>query len=207
MNSTLSCRTRIALSCCLLVAVGVVVAPEALGQDNHLPMISAPPPMKFVSRSERTQLSAAHDAKARARATIELAEVRLGRAEQLTAEQRYDAANAELGVYQGLIEDVLSHLTENKKAASKMRDTFKRLELALRAHCSRIEAIRRVTPAEYAIHVKTICECARMARAEALNAFYGETVVREQAASHEEGVSAGGGAGAKEAAPDPVKKQ
>ena len=206
MNSTLSCRTRIVLSCCSLVAAAVFIAPTAHGQDNHLPVISAPPPMKFVSRSERTQLSATRDAKARARATIELAELRLARAEQLTAEQRYDSANAELGVYQGLIEDVLSHLGENKKAASKMRDTFKRLELALRAHCARIEAIRRVTPAEYAVHVKTICECARMARAEALNAFYGDTVVKEQA-SHEEGNSAGG-AGAKDVtAPDPAKKQ
>jgi hypothetical protein len=203
MEYTLSCRMRIVLSCCLLVTATVFIAHEARGQDNRLSTITAPPPMKFVSRSERTQLSAMRDVKARARTTIEMAEARLSRAEQLTAEQRYDAASSELGVYQGLIEDALSNLGANNPR--KLRDTYKRLELALRAHCSRIEAIRRVTPAEYAVHVKTICECARNARSEALNAFYGDTVVREEAL-HENGKSSGGGSGAKDAVSDAAKK-
>jgi hypothetical protein len=185
MNSTLSCRMRIVLSCCLLVAVVVFIAPEARGQDYHLPLVSSPPPpMKLVSRSERTQLSSIHDSKSRTRATIELAEARLGRAEQLTAGQQYDAASAELGVYQGLVEDVLSYLG-NPSTGKKQRDTYKRLELALRAHCARIEAIRRVTPSEYAVHVKAICECARNARSEALNGFYGDTVLRDDSSENQ----------------------
>lgn len=191
MNNTLSCRRRIVLGCCSLVAVIVFIAPETRGQDYRLPLISAPPPppMKFVSRNERTQLSAARDAKARTRSAIMLAEARLARAEQLTAGQQFEAASAELGVYQGLVDDALAYLGsvgEKKKS----RDIYKHLELSLRAHCSRIEAIRRMTPAEYAVHVKAICELARQARSEALNAFYGDTVVREDTA--QEKPSSGG---------------
>jgi hypothetical protein len=205
MNSTLSCRKRIVLSCCLLVAVVVFIAPAARGQDYQMSFISSPPPpMKFVSRSERTQLLAMRDAKARTRATIELAEARLARAEQLTAGQQYDQASDELGVYQGLVENVL-HYLNNEQTGKKQRDTYKRLELALRAHCARIEAIRRVTPAEYAVHVKAICECARNARTEALNAFYGDTVIRDD--SMDEGKHSGGSKGTEDATPGSVKKQ
>ena len=202
MNSTHSLRYRIVLGCCLLTVAAAYAAPEARGQDGHMPFISAPaPPMKFVSRTERTQLSATRDAKARARATIELAEARLARAEQLTAEQKYIAASGELGAYEGLIEDALDYLDDITKNDNKLRDTYKRLELALRAHCMRLEAIRRVTPAEHAVHVKSICECARSARTEALNSFYGDTVVPTE--SSHEGVKHKGD----EAAADSAKKQ
>jgi hypothetical protein len=196
---------RIVLSCCSLVAVIVFIAPETRGQDYRLPLISAPPPppMKFVSRSERTQLSTARDAKSRTRAAIQMAEARITRAEQLTAGQQYEAASAELGIYQGLVDDALDYLNsvETKK---KSRDIFKNLELALRAHCARIEAIRRITPAEYAVHVKAICEYARSARTEALNAFYGDTVIREAAP---EGEKVSGGGSMKDSVSGAAKKQ
>ena len=189
MNSTLSCRMRIVISCCSLVAVIVFIAPEARGQDNHLPLISAPPPpMRFVSRNERTVLSSARDVKSRTRSAIELAEARLTRAEQLTAGQQYEAASAELGIYQGLMDDALAYLDRESK---KQRDIYKRLELALRTHGARLESIRRVTPSDYAVHVKMICECARNARTEALNAFYGDTVIQD--VSPENGKHSGSG--------------
>jgi hypothetical protein len=205
MKYPLSCRLLIVSSCCLLFATALFVAPEARGQDMRMPLVAAPPPMKFVPRSERTQLSNAHDAKARTRAAIELAEARLSHAEQLTALQQYDAASSELGVYQGLIDDAIYYLGEQLKAGKgKMRDTYKRLELALRTHCSRIEAIRRITPSEYAVNVKAICECTRNARVEALNGFYGDEVIGE--VSREDQKSSGGET-PKDSAPDSVKKQ
>jgi hypothetical protein len=205
MNSTLSCRRRIVLSCCSLVAVIVFIAPETRGQDHRLPLISAPPPppMKFVSRGERTQLAGARDAKSRTRATISLAEARLTRAEQLTAGQQYEAASAELGIYQGLVDDALDYLDSVEKK-KKSRDVYKNLELALRAHCARIEAIRRMTPAEYAVHVKAICEHARNARTEALNAFYGDTVIRDNSPEAEK---VSGGGSIKGSSPGSVNKQ
>jgi hypothetical protein len=203
MKSQLSCRMLVVSSCCLLFASALFVAPQALGQDMRLPLIAAPPPMKFVPRNERAQLSSAHDAKSRTRAAIELAEARLSRAEELTATQQFEAASAELGVYQGLVDDALYYLGELKTGKDKMRDTYKRLELALRAHCSRIEAIRRITPSEYAVNIKAICECTRNARAQALNGFYGDTVMGE-VSREDEKVS--GGEIPKDSATGSVKK-
>ncbi|HYJ45787.1 MAG TPA: hypothetical protein VEV81_04165, partial [Pyrinomonadaceae bacterium] len=175
----------------LLLTFILCVVHEGRAQDIHLPFVGAPPPMKFVPRSERTQLSSVNDAKAHTRAAIELAEARLARAEQLTAEQQFDAASAELGIYQGLIDDALHFLDDATKGKNnKMRDTFKHLELAIRAHCTRLEAIRRVTPSEYAVNVKAICEYAREARDAALNSFYGDTVIKEST-QLEKGASGG----------------
>jgi hypothetical protein len=203
MKYTLSCRMLIVSSCCLLFASALLFVPEARGQDMRMPLVAAPPPMRFVPRSERAQLSNAHDAKSRTRAAIEMAEARLSHAEQLTASQQYDAASAELGVYQGLIDDAIFYLNELKSRKNQMRDTFKRLELSLRTHCSRIEAIRRITPSEYAVNVKAICESARNARAEAINGFYGDDVMGEVSREDEK---ASGVEATKDSAPGSVKK-
>lgn len=203
MNSPLSCRTRNVLGCSVILASALLVAIEARGQDVRNALVPAPPPMKFVPRNERTQLLATRDSKARTRAAIELAELRLSRAEQLTAMQQYDVASAELGVYQGLIEDALYALTETRKN-NKSRDIYKRLELSLRAHCARLEAIRRITPNEYAVNIKAIAECARRARTEALNAFYGDTVVRDVA---QDDVTPSHSGGRNDTLPDSTKKQ
>src|SRR5947199_6577831 len=107
MYAILSCRRRVILSSCLVLASALCVTMEARGQDTHLPFVAAPPPMKFVPRSERAQLSGERDAKARTREAIGLAEQRLTHAEALTAAQQYDAASDELGIYQGLVEDAI----------------------------------------------------------------------------------------------------
>jgi hypothetical protein len=150
--------------------------------------------MKLVSHAERAQLMSARDVKARTRASIELAEARLRRAEEFTSALQYDAAATELGCYHGLIENVMGYLSELKTDKGKMRDLFRKLELSLRAHGVRIESMRRSTPAEYSINIKPIIEYTRSARTEALNAFYGDTVVRVESAKREETKpSAGGG--------------
>ena len=189
MNSPLSDRTQMVMSLCSLLTLTVCLACVAQAQES--PLTSAPPPMKFVSHSERAQLSSARDVKARTRASLELAELRLQRAEELTAALQYDAASSELGCYQGLMEDAMKYLGEVKSDKGKMRDIFKRVELALRAHGIRIESIRRVTPAEYNVNIKPIAEYTRGARTEALNYFYGDTVVRVEAKQEEAKVPAG----------------
>ena len=49
-----------------------------------------------------------------------------------------------------------------------------------RGNVSRLEVIRRSTPVDYAENVKAAAEYARNARSEALEAFYGHTVLREE---------------------------
>ncbi len=151
----------------------------ASAQDDRSAPLTAPPPLKILSPTERTQLESARDMKTRVRLTMELAETRLAQAERLTTAQSYDKAATELGIYQGLIEDVMQYLSKTAPNAGKIRDLYKRIELTLREQAPRLETIRRTTPAEYAINVKAAADYARGARTDALNSFYGDTVMRE----------------------------
>jgi hypothetical protein len=137
--------------------------------------------MRFVSRDERTQLVAAKDMKARLRTTIELAEVHLARAEESTSQKRFDQASEEVGRYLGLVNDarlVLAGLNSDKDST---RDLYRRFDIALRAQVPRLAVIRRTTPAEYASHIKAAEDFARDTRTEALDSFYGHSVLREDA--------------------------
>jgi len=171
-------RRRVArgslLVLCLLCCFRALAA-----QDPPNPQMSAPPPLKTIPRDERTELDQTQDSKARVRRTIELAEIHLGLAEQHTTALQYDLASNELGKYQALLEDVLHLLTGMSPERTKTRDLYKRIELALRAHGPRLTAMRRITPLEYAVWIKETEDFARHGRTEALNSFYGQTVVRD----------------------------
>jgi len=165
---------------CLLMAFIACAGSSARGQDNLLvPSPSAPPPLRFISGNERAQLSAARDAKARLKAAVEMAQLRLLRAEQFTIDQRFTLATIELGIYQALIEDLLRFLGRQKADSNKTRDFYRLLEIELRKHGMRLEAIRRVTPTEYAMHVKAIADFADDARTNALNSFFSGTVIEQ----------------------------
>ena len=166
---------------CLAISVPVLRAQEPAAQQ-----LTAPPPLKIVSREERARIDQADDPKARIRATIELAELRLAKAEILTSEHDFEGATGELGKYEALIDDALNYLSPMIRDKTKTRDLYKRLELALRAHGPRLTAIRRSTPLEYAVWIKELEEFARKGRTEALNSFYGHTVFREPQKKAEE---------------------
>jgi hypothetical protein len=165
----------IAVLATLLIALCQVAsaAPFRLQQQT------APPPLKIIIKAEREQLTAARDEKARVKLTIELAEVHLTRVENQTAIQQYDGASSEIGMYWALIEDVLNYMKTLGREGNRRRDLYKRLELALRAHGPRLNAVRRTTPAEYAVWIKEVETFARDSRTEALDSFYGNTVVRD----------------------------
>lgn len=144
-----------------------------------VPAPPAPPPMKFITSNERGQLSSTRDAKARVKASLELGETRLLRAEQFAADQRYIASTYELGIYQAIVEDVLRFMGKQKSDHNKTRDLYKRLEIELREHWIRLEAIRRVTPSEYAGHIKAVADFTDDARTNALNGFFSDTVLQQ----------------------------
>jgi hypothetical protein len=141
--------------------------------------LPAPPPLKRVTAIEIAQLQGTKDLKARVRLSLELAEGHLANAERFTTVSQFDEASNELGQYQAVYEEALQYMSSLPDKGNKTRDAYKRIELSLRAHSPRIETIRRSTPREYAINVKTLAEYAKDAREEALNAFYGDTVLRE----------------------------
>src|SRR5258706_13897682 len=83
-----------------------VLSPRALAQQPRSPRLPAPPPMRYVSTTERSELNTSKDAKSRIRATIDLATTRLSRSEALTSQKNSNLASEELGAYLGLIYNV-----------------------------------------------------------------------------------------------------
>lgn len=146
-------------------------------QEPRKLKLPAPPPMKFVSRDERSQLTAIRDPKSRIRTTIELAETHLKRAENLTSQKRFDQASEELGGYLGLIDDGLSFIGGLNRDKGSTRDLYRHLDLALRTHIPRLAVMRRTTPADYSVNIKAAEEYIRDTRAQALDSFYGHTVL------------------------------
>jgi hypothetical protein len=150
-----------------------------MAQQPLVPQLPTPPPMRFVSHDERSQISAAKDPKARLRVTIELAETHLFRAEGFTGQKIYDQASAEVGCYLGLIENARQMLASLTRDKNSTRDLNRRFDIALRSQVPRLAVMRRTTPAAYAVHLKTAEDFARDTRTEALESFYGESVLRE----------------------------
>ncbi len=166
------------------IAVLMVVSASAIAaQDQPVSTVTAPPPARVISAEERSLLDRTSDNKSRLKKALELAEGHLLKAETHTTQEQHNEASAELGRYWALIEDVFSHLSPLNNDKTKTRDLYKRLELALRAHGTRLAMLRRTTPLEYAVWVKEIEEFTRSSRTEALNSFYGHTVVREAPSS------------------------
>ena len=154
----------------------VVNAQDAQPQATPLP---APPPFKMIVKEERDAIELTKDSGRRLKLTIEYSGGHLTRAEQHTARENYEAASAEIGMYHALVESALAFLNTFKRDSNKTRDLYKRLELALRSDGPRLTAMRRITPLEFAVWIKKVEDFARDGRTEALNSFYGHTVVRD----------------------------
>lgn len=174
---------RTLLLCSTVLLLTFAFTPSVCAQ-NEMPTpqptpLTAPPPLKVIPKSERAQLASTKDQKDRLRLTLDLAVAHLTLAEQLTMQTEYEKAQEEVGMYHALIENSLEALGALKRDSGKTRDLYKRLEMALRAHGPRLTSMRRVTPLEFAVWIKKVEDFARAGRTEALNSFYGHTVVRE----------------------------
>jgi hypothetical protein len=161
------------ITTCVLCCTAIVAQPKP-----HTPQMPAPPPMKFISRDERMALNTSADPKTRERMEIDLAIAHLDRAEQLTADKKFDAAAEETGRYLALISDTLNFLGTMNSDKGKTRDLYRHFDISLRAHLPRLAVMRRSTPAEYAGNIKDAEEYVKNARSDALDSFYGHTVLR-----------------------------
>ena len=165
----------------VLACVQAVAAQDAQPPAQPSPTpLTAPPPFKMIVKEERAQIEQTQDLSKRLKLTITFAGAHLTAAEQHTARENYEAASVEVGMYHALIENALAFLSSIKRDNNKTRDLYKRLEMALRADGPRLTAMRRITPLEFAVWIKHVEDFARDGRTEALNSFYGHTVVREQ---------------------------
>jgi hypothetical protein len=176
-----ACFWLAAFLCVVCAAVGAQAQQDrpaaSAAQIEH-----APPPMKYIPANLRQQLAAETDPKKRMRLSLTLAEERLASAEQLSNADKYEAAANELGIYEALVYDAIRYLHQFPPRSNKTRDLFKRFEMAVRSHLSRIETIRRATPSEHVVHVRDVLERVRDARTQALESFYDNTVLRDEPA-------------------------
>lgn len=172
-------RALLFVCCAALSAAAVCAQPGA--QITRTPELdAAPPPMRFIPSELRSRLAAEErDMKDRTKLSIQFAGERLAAAETKTLAENYDAAGIELGIYQALIADAVKFIKQSGRRDNKARDNFKRIDLALREHTPRIEKIRRTTPAQSAVHVRAALDFVRQSRTDALESFYGDTVLRE----------------------------
>jgi hypothetical protein len=179
MSTQLSGKTLV-LSFMVLACAATVFAQEPQSTPSPQPTpLTAPPPLRTISKEERDRLTSNTEPKQRVRVTIELAILHLAAAEKYTNQTEYEAASHEVGSYHFLIQNLLTFLAEQKRDSNKTRDLYKRLEMALRSDGPRLTAMRRVTPLEFAVWIKQVEDFAREGRTEALNSFYGHTVIHD----------------------------
>ena len=138
-----------------------------------------PPPMRYLPEDVRQRVESERDLKDRAKLGMAIAEERLARASQFADADRFEDATAEIGVYEAVVEDTVHFLQSSGKVNNKLRDVFKRVEITLRSHVTRLESIRRGLPERHAVYVKDAIEFVRDHRDLALGAFYDDTVIRE----------------------------
>lgn len=113
--------------------------------------------------------------------SMELVLTRLTRVEDFTAQRKFEQASEELGGYLGLLQDIRAFCDGMIRDKGSTRDLYRKLEIALRAQIPRIAVARRSTPAAYAAHLREAEDYVRETRSEALDSFYGHSVLREGA--------------------------
>jgi hypothetical protein len=197
-----SARTLIMLAL-LALACGDALAQESAVQQRD----DGPPPMRYLPDDVRRRLEGEHDPKTRTRLSLEIAEERLALAAQQAEADHFEAATGEVGVYEAVVEDAVRFLHTTGRVDNKLRDIFKRFEIALRSHVTRLESIRRVLPAQHAVYLKDAIEFVRDNRDQALSAFYDDTVMPEPRRPASGGIATGERAkGNALAAPEVEKK-
>ena len=137
----------------------------------------APPPLKIISRDERTQLDAETGVKDRIKLALNLMTLRLAAAEKLYAVDDYEGTYRELGGFHAIMDDSIAFLQRNNARSGKVLDNYKRIEIALRGFGPRLEGIRREMPLRYEDYVRKLIKYVREARTRATEVQFADTVV------------------------------
>ena len=97
------------------------------------PQLPTPPPMRFIARDDKSQLTTTRDAKARVKLTIELAHARLVHMEALTSQKDFEKASEVLGHLSGVVEDAMRFIGVHATRENQHARSLPRLDIALRA--------------------------------------------------------------------------
>jgi hypothetical protein len=154
----------------LIIFCTNIVAP-AQEQDDP-----APPPIKLLSKTERTQLAEKHDTKERTALTLQLMETRLHSAEKFRTDENYSLMYAELGGFHALMDNGIAFLLANSSEGKKL-GSLKRFEITLRSFVPRLETIRRDLPLNFDPYIKQLILDVGDAREKAMRPFFSDTVI------------------------------
>ncbi len=161
---------------CLIFTFTVTLAAPVFAQQDQSQDI-APPPLKFVSKSEKSQLSAETNVKKRTVLALTLMDARLVRAETLISQNQYDEMFDELGGFNALIDDTLDYLNKRDTDSGKVLNNFKRLEMSLRKYSPRLELIRREVPNRYEPYLRGLIIDLRLARSKAVEPLFSNSIL------------------------------
>lgn len=146
-------------------------------QINFAQADEEPPPIKILSKDEKSQLNAETDVKRRTKLSLDLMEARLVKAETFGTAENYPAMYAELGGFHALMDNTVNFLSNSDRDSGKVLNNFKRVELNLRKYISRLELIRRELPVRYEPYVRKLTKYVREARSRAVEPLFDDTVV------------------------------
>ena len=160
-----------------LLLIGQIAAASINAQDK---ISEIPPPLKMLSKAEKTAIERQTDVKKRTVLTLDLMEARLVKAETAKAQENYLQMFDELGGFYALMDNTLAYLNQNNARSGKVLDNFKRIELSLRKYINRLELIRRDLPNGYEPYVRRLVRYVREARTKAVEPLFGDTVLPDK---------------------------
>ena len=160
----------------ICLAAVVTAQPPAQDDDVEFDPDAAPPPVRTMNHTERTQLDGQQGLKERTKLALALMSTRLSRAEELNAKSEFSAMYNELGGFHALMDDTLEFL-ETAPRKEKTLDNLKRFEMTLRGFAPRLALIRREAPQEYDHYVRVLLRYLRDARSKAIEPLFGNSVV------------------------------
>lgn len=163
------------LICCLSLLA--FLPNNTCAQDDQT--VSAPPPLKIISKDEKQRLDSETNVKKRTVLSLELMDARLKKAEDLSARHEFVEMYDELGSFQAILDDSLKFLNQHDTGSGKVLDNYKRLEISLRKFAPRIELIRRDLPLKFELYVRKLIRYVRDARSKAVAPFFDDSVVAQ----------------------------
>ncbi len=162
---------------CFLIFVAVFCLYSPLFAQSDVPQDAAPPPLKFVSKAEKTQLNAETNVKKYTIRALELMDARLASAENLTTQRQFEQMFNELGDFQALVDGTLVYLNKHDDDSGKVLNNFKRLEISLRKYSPRLEMIRREVPGRYEPYLRSLIVDLRDARTKAVEPLFSNSIL------------------------------
>ena len=178
-SKNVKCKSwQLAFAVCFCVfSFTFLVSPASAQPPDQVD--TAPPPLRMLTKEERTSLESTNDVKARTKLALEYMTTHVSAAEAYNEKREYDAMFHELGGFHGLIDHTLLFLTKSDRTSNRVLDNLKRFEIGLRGFMPRLEGIHRELPFRYEDYVRKLIAYVRNARTKALDPLFSDSVIKK----------------------------